>query len=136
VSGSPAWELHKALHTRLSGDTTLTTTLGASVYDHVSPGTAYPYVTIGEATEAPNDTMGQTGRDVTITVHYWSQLKGVEQVYKIHDRVDELLNDWMPTGLTGWTSVVMRFEFFDSFRGPDGATRHGVARYRAEHVHE
>lgn len=136
MSGSPQWVLQDAVYTRLSGDSTLVTTLGASVYDYPPEGAAYPYVTLGESTEVPSDTMGQTGRDVTLTLHYWSQVKGMEQVHKIHNRVDELLNDWQPTGLTGWTSVILQLEFYEAFRDGDGATRHGVARYRALHVHE
>lgn len=130
MSGSPSWPLQQAVYTRLSGDTELTTTLGASVYDFVPDSAAFPYVTIGDVTEAPNDTMGRTGRDLTITVHAWSQgEQGMETVQKIADRVDDLLDRWSPT-VTGWTAATMLREFFETMRDPDALTRHGIARYK------
>lgn len=129
MSGSPSWGLQQAMYTRLSGDTELTSTLGAQVYDHVPDSAAFPYVVIGDITEAPNDTMGKTGRDMTVTVHSWSQAKGFKQVMQIQDRVDDLLDRWSPT-VSGWSAVQMLQEFFETFRDPDGVTRHGVSRYR------
>lgn len=134
MSGSPQWALQQAIYTRLSGDATLTSTLGAQVYDHVPEGAAFPYVTIGEVTEGPNDTMGKTGRDITITLHHWSQAKGMKQVHQLHNRVDELLDRWAPT-VAGWETVEMLLEFYDTLRDPDGVTRHGVSRYRV-YVHQ
>jgi hypothetical protein len=129
MSGSPSWPLQQASYTRLSGDATLTSTLGASVYDHVPDSAPFPYVVIGDVTEAPADTMGKTRRNLTLTVHSWSQAKGMKQVLQIQSRVDELLDRWFPT-VTGWTATEMLNEFFETFRDPDGVTRHGVSRYR------
>jgi hypothetical protein len=117
------------MYTRLSGDATLTTTLGAAVYDDVPDGAALPYVAIGDVTEAPNDTMGKTGRDLTVTVHTWSQYQGMREVKQIQNRIDALLDRWAPT-VSGWAAVEMLQEFFETFRDPDGDTMHGVARYR------
>lgn len=129
MSGSPSWNLQSAVYTRLSGDTTLVTTLGAAVYDHVPAKATFPYVIIGDDTEVPNDTMGVTGRDMTLTIHSWSQYQGWKQVKEIQNRVDLLLDRWAPT-VTGWNAVQMAQEFFESFMDPDGVTRHGVSRYR------
>lgn len=129
MSGSPAWELQKAVYARLSGDATLVTTLGARVYEDVPDSAAFPYVAIGDDTEAPNDTMGVTGRDSTITIHSWSQYRGKKQIKEIQNRVDALLDRWSPS-LTGWNAVQMLQEFFETFMDPDGITRHGVSRYR------
>lgn len=129
MSGSPAWALQQAMYTRLSGDTELVTTLGAAVYDHVPDSAAFPYVVIGDITETAADTMGTTRRDMTVTVHTWSQAAGFKQVKQIQDRVDDLLDRWSPT-VTGWTAIQMLQEFFETFRDPDGTTRHGVSRYR------
>lgn len=129
MSGSPARPLQEAIYSRLSGDATLTTTLGAGVFDHVDDSQAFPYVAIGDLTEIPRDTMGKTGREMTVTIHAWSQFKGMDQVNNIQNRVDELLDRWAPT-VTGWTAVQMLREFYETFRDPDGVTRHGVMRYR------
>lgn len=133
MSGSPTWPLQQAMYSRLSGDSELTSTLGAAVYDFVPDSAAFPYVTIGDVTEAPNDTMGRTGRDMTVTVHTWSQAEGNKQVMQIADRVDDLLDRWSPT-VTGWAAVQMLHEFFETFRDADGVTRHGVSKYRI-HIH-
>lgn len=129
MPGSPAWPLQQAVYSRLNGDATLTTTLGASVYDHVPDSAAFPYVVIGDVTEGPRDTMARTGRDVVLSVHCWSQYAGAKQVDEIANRVDALLDRWAPT-VSGWTATTMLREFFESFRDADGTTRHGVLRYR------
>lgn len=134
MSGSPAWPIQTAVYSRLSGDTTLVTTLGAQVYDKVPDSAAFPYVVIGDDTETPNDTMGKTGRDTTLTIHTWSQYPGKKQTKEIQDRVDELLDRWTPT-VAGWSATQMLQEFRESFMDPDGVTRHGVSRYRI-HTHE
>lgn len=129
MSGSPSAPLLDAVYSRLSADATLVTTLDCSVYDDVPDSDDFPYLVIGDLTEIPRDTMGVTGRDLTLTLHIWSQLKGVDQVVDIQNRVDALLDRWSPT-VTGWTSVQMLQEFFETFRDEDGITRHGVSRYR------
>jgi hypothetical protein len=134
MSGSPAWPIQEAVYSRLNGDATLVTTLGASVYDAVPDGAPFPYVVIGDDTEAPNDTMGRTGRDTTLTIHTWSQAIGKQETKRIQDRVDELLDRWSPT-VAGWSASYMLNEFRESFMDPDGKTRHGVSRYRI-HNHQ
>lgn len=129
MPGSPSWPLQQSMLTRLNTDAALTTTLGAQVYDHVPDSAAFPYVVIGDVTEATNDTMARTGRDVTVTVHCWSRGPGMKQIKQIANRVDFLLDRWAPS-VSGWTATTMLREFFETFRDADGKTRHGVARYR------
>jgi hypothetical protein len=129
MSGSPTLPLQGAIFTRLSTDTTLVTTLGAAVYDNVPSSATFPYVALGDITEVPSDTMGKTGRDITVTIHIWSRYVGMKQTKEIQNRIDELLDRWAPT-VTGWNAVQMLQEFFETMRDPDGITRHGVSRYR------
>lgn len=136
MSGSPSWNLQTAIYTRLSGDTALVTTLGCDVYDNVPANmdaSGFPYVVISEVNEGPNDTMGRTGRDLSVTVHIWSQYAGMKEVKNIQNRVDELLDRWAPT-VTGWNATQMQQEFFENFMDADGVTRHGVSRYSV-HIH-
>lgn len=128
MSGSPSWLLQQAVYSRLNGDAALTTTLSADVYDNVPQTAAFPYVAIAEVTESPNDTMGRTGRDLTVTIHIWSQYAGMKEVKEIQNRVDQLLDRWAPT-VTGWNATQMSQEFFETFLDADGITRHGVSRY-------
>jgi hypothetical protein len=134
MSGSPSWPLQQAVYTRLNADATLTTSLGATIYDSTPDSAAFPYVVIGDDTEAPNDTMGVTGRDMTLTLHVWSQYVGKKQVKEIQNRIDALLDRWKPT-VTGWNAVQMLQEFHESFMDPDGVTRHGVSRYQI-HIYQ
>lgn len=136
MSGSPQWTLQQAIYDRLNDDSNLTSTLGAAVYDDVPDGAAFPYVVIGDITEGPNDTMGTTGRDTTVVIHTFSQTESSKQVKQIQNRIDELLDRWKPT-VSGWSPAIggMQQEFFETFRDPDGITRHGVSRYRT-HIHQ
>lgn len=134
MSGSPAWDLQTAVYTRLSGDTTLTTTLSAAVYDNVPSAAVFPYLAIGDVTESPNPTMGRTGRDLSVTIHIWSQYVGMKQVKEIQGQVDTLLDRWAPT-ISGWYATQMQQEFFETFLDQDGITRHGVSRYGI-HIHQ
>lgn len=129
MPGSPSSPLQDAIYARLSGDSTLTSTLGAAIYDVVPDRAAFPYVEIGDQTETPNDTMGKTGRDVSVTIHTWTQARSKQQTQQIQNRVDLLLDRWLPT-VTGWGATEMLQEFFETFRDEDGLTQHGVARYR------
>ena len=133
MSGSPTWPLQQAVYARLSGDTELTSTLGYAVYDHVPDSAPFPYVAIGEVTESPRDNMGRTGRDVVVTTHIWSQYAGMKQVDLGADRVDDLLDRWIPT-VSGWNATEMLRVFFESFKDADGVTRHGVMKHRI-HLH-
>lgn len=136
MPGSPTQPLQAAIYTRLSADATLVTTLGCDVYDDVPEAdpsvTPYPYVAFGSFTETMNDTMGTTGRDVTVTVHSWSEALGFKEVQTIDNRVDALLHRWQPT-VTGWSATHLLQEYGEVVRDdadPNKPLRHGIRRYR------
>lgn len=96
---SPLDEIQTAVYDRLSGDSELTTVLGAGVYDEVPEGVAYPYVAVGhETTENPDNTHDVYGRDCTITLHVWSEQRAYTEVTRIANRVTALL-DHQPLAL-------------------------------------
>lgn len=128
MPGSPAAPFQEAVYSRLSGDATLTTTLGAAVYDAVPDRAAFPYVHIAEQTETPNDAMGKTGRDVTVTIHTWTQQRSKLSMQNIQNRVDALLDRWQPT-VTGWNATEVLCEFSETLDEADGLTQHGIRRY-------
>lgn len=129
MPGSPGAPVQAAVYARLSGDATLTAL--CDVYDIPPDRAELDYLTIGEQTESPNDTMGKTGRDVTITIHSWTQGRTKLSNQNILNRVDALLDRWTPT-VTGWNATEMLFDGGDGpFRDEDGLTLHGVRRYRA-----
>lgn len=126
------WELQQAIYSELSGDSELTSTLGASVYDDVPDHEAvtFPYVNIGEDTTLDYSTKDLVGSETTLNMHVWSRYRGSKEVKQIMDRVHSLLHDSNLT-VTGRNFINLRAEFSDVLRDPDGITRHGVMRFRA-----
>lgn len=126
------WELQQAIYSELSGDSELTSTLGASVYDDVPDHQAvtFPYVNIGEDTTLDYSTKDLVGSETTLNMHVWSRYRGSKEVKQIMDRVHSLLHDSNLT-VTGRNFINLRAEFSDVLRDPDGITRHGVMRFRA-----
>lgn len=108
---------------------------GCQVFDtapflpEAAPANAFPYVVIGDDTQAPWDTDDTLGADMTITLHFWSRAAGMKQVKALMDEAYGLLNrgSW---SLSGVRVVDCLHEFSDVMTDPDGKTRHGVQRYR------
>jgi len=122
--------LQSTVYSTLTGDSTLTTSLGASIFDEVPEGTATPYVTIGEDTTTDYSAKGIDGSDITVNIDVWSEYKGSKECKEIMDRIHDLLHD-SNLSVSGFNLVNLRFEFSDILRDPDGVTRHGVMRFRA-----
>lgn len=124
------FELQTAIYSALSGDSNLTSTLGASVFDEVPDQSSYPFVALGEETVVEYDTKDLDGASHTINIHVWSQYKGAKETKQIMDRIHTLLHD-SSLSVSGFNLIRMQFEFSDIMRDPDGVTRHGVMRFRA-----
>lgn len=126
------FELQQAVFSVLNGDSTLTSSLGASVFDDVPDHQAvtYPYVQLGEDVTIDYSTKDTTGSETTMTIHIWSRYRGSKETKQIIDRIHSLLHD-SSLSVTGRNLINMRSEFSDVLRDPDGITRHGVMRFRA-----
>ena len=122
--------LQTTIYSTLSGDNTLTNTLGAGVFDEVVENASYPFVALGEETAIDYSTKDLNGGEFTINIHVWSQYKGAKQTKEIMDRIHDLLHD-SSLSVSGFNLANLRFEFSDILRDPDGITRHGVMRFRA-----
>ena len=124
--------LQQTLFPTLNGDSQLTNTLGAAVFDDVpdTQAVSFPYVQIGEDTATDYSTKDVTGTETVINLHVWSRYRGSKETKQVMDRVHTLLHDSNLT-VTGHNLINMRFEFGDVIRDPDGITRHGVMRFRA-----
>jgi hypothetical protein len=119
--------LQSALYAALNG------AIGAPVYDEVPAGAVMPFVTIGEGTERPWDTMTDRGSEETLQIYVWSRAKGFREVNAIATAIDAVLHDAALT-MTGATMVSLRREFYEKFTEPGEAGemwRRGVMRYRA-----
>ena len=125
-------ELQTAIYTRLTNDATLAGVItGVFDFANVPLNQAFPYVTIGDATEAPNNTLGRRGYDTTLTLHIWSKYKGFKECQTILARMNYLL-DQNVLPLASQTSVSMMYDFSQTMNDPNDQTiRHMPVRYRA-----
>ena len=122
--------IQSAIYSRLNGDSNLTNTLSAGIYDEVQEGNSYPFVSMGRDGSIDYSTKDVDGSEYTINLDIWSQYKGSKETKQIMDRIHDLLHDYS-LSVTGFNLVNLRFEFGDVLIDPDWITRHGVMRFRA-----
>ena len=122
--------LQSKIFTTLNTDNTLTSTLGANVFDDVQEETAFPLVVLGEDTTVDFSTKDLIGSETTINIDVFSRYRGSKETKEIMDRIHSLLHDSSLT-VSGVNLINLRFEFSDVIRDPDGITRHGIMRFRA-----
>lgn len=114
----------------------LSPSVSATVWDEVAPGTDYPYIVVGEFTEVPAELHDQGGKDVTLTIHVWSDGLGSKETNKLLQEIEAVLHHGQGSlvinGARCW-SMVREFSQILLDEDPDtGRTlRHGVVRYRA-----
>mgnify|MGYP001360623881 CR=1 FL=1 len=118
----------------------LTTALpGQRVYDDVpnlpdgQPASDFPYITVGDDMEVPWDTDDTLGSDITFVLHVWSRYQGKKEVKTIMQNIYNALHRQvaaLDALATGVRVVDCLHEFSQIFELGDGATRHGVCRYR------
>ena len=122
--------IQSAIYSRLNGDSNLTNTLSAGIYDEVQEGNSYPFVSMGRDGSIDYSTKDVDGSEYTINLDIWSQYKGSKETKQIMDRIHDLLHDYS-LSVTGFNLFNLRFEFGDVLVDPDGITRPGVMRFRA-----
>ena len=129
---SASLALQSAIYAVLTANADLIAATGATprIYDDVPPGTAYPYVTFGQAIERDWSTGTEAGREHTVTLHVWSRASGRREVHQIGAIIRAALHDAALT-LAGHRLVNLRHEFTDARREPDGETSHALLRFRA-----
>ncbi|MEV7584389.1 DUF3168 domain-containing protein [Streptomyces erythrochromogenes] len=124
--------VQQAVYARLTGDAELKALI-TGVYDYVPEDVVFDYVTIGEATEIPDNRHGGFGRQTTITLHVWTRYRGHSRGHRITARIVELL-DHQPLTIAGLHHVSTRFEFAQTLTDPEppGDIRHTPMRFRIE----
>jgi len=100
-----------------------------TVLDDVPDNIACPYVRIGEFTGIEWDTDNSLGRETTITIHIWSDYRGMKELVEMMDKIKLALHNVNLT-ITGEVCVLCFLEFSESMLDSDGLTRHGVQRFR------
>ncbi len=129
MSADSSWELQKAIYGALTGDGALMAMI-TGVHDHVPQETAFPYVTIGEASAVDWRTVGHDGMELTLVLHVWSRERGRREAKLVLAEIHRILNDAKLT-VPGHVLVWLHFEFSQTLQDADGATYHGMARYNA-----
>ncbi|HET8684977.1 MAG TPA: DUF3168 domain-containing protein [Micromonosporaceae bacterium] len=129
VRRGAAAPIQAAVYAALAGDQELSAMVGGRVHDHVPEPAVYPYVTVGEAVESPDDTLDRFGADTMIVVHVWSEYRGYAQGNAIAGRIQALL-DRQPLTVSGHLVVAVRFKQTQPARDPDPQLRHVVVRFQ------
>lgn len=128
---SAAFELQKAIYSRLAGDTaTLAALGGARIYDDVPARAEFPFMTFGQSTERDWSTGTDAGSEHLLTLHVWSRGRGRKETEAVISAARQALHD-QSLALAGHRLVNLRHEFSEARRDSDGETFHGIARFRA-----
>ncbi|MCK9922454.1 DUF3168 domain-containing protein [Frankia sp. AgPm24] len=99
------------------------------VYDHVPETARMPYITLGEATEIPDNAHDRFGRQTTVTLHIWTTARGYAEGGRIADRTVALLDHRRLT-IPGRRWISTRLEMVQALPDPDPRVRHHVVRFR------
>lgn len=134
MPGSALWAVQVAVYSVLAQDTTLQVLLGATVaspkvFDTPPENQEFPYVIIGDLYEVPDDTIGRTGKRVTVPLFAWSRAPTAKECADILNRLVELL-DRVPLSITGWNHVHTDHMRSVAGRESDGATRRAAAEFQ------
>ena len=127
-----SFELQKSVFTVLNS-ANITDAAGSAitgVFDDVPEGTAYPYIVVGEESSNNVSTKSLDMHEHTLTIHTWSQYRGLKDIKVIMKQIYDNLND-VSLSVSGGQAVNMKQEFLTTLVDADGITRHGIMRFRA-----
>jgi hypothetical protein len=125
---SPDLPIQAAIFDALSGDAQLTS-MATGVFDQVPEKTAFPYVTIGENTLSDWGSHTFDGANAIVTIHTWARGGGRKKCKEIMGEIYRILHNGS-IAIDGFSLVVLRFEFGETIKDPDGQTYHGVQRFK------
>lgn len=100
------------------------------VFDTVSPGAAFPYLTIGDDQVLDDSNSCGEAFDVINDIHIWSRpaAGSKAEAKAIRSQIHPLLIDGLP--IDGFIVNAVTLESARTLRDPDGVTQHGVLTYR------
>ncbi len=126
------WALRTALYGAIAADAGVKALIGdpARIYDDVAADATFPFVTLGDGDARIWATKDSAGAEHAVTLHAWSRYEGHKECQQIIEALQDALHD-ASLILTGHTLVNLRFVSSGIIRDPDGATTHGVIRFRA-----
>jgi hypothetical protein len=113
----------KKIYEALSG------VISCPVYDNAPQGSAFPYVTIGEANLTDNDTDSTQNVYISYVIHVWSRADGRKEIKTIMGEIYNALH-LTKFSESGYSFTENYFLSSDSFVETDGKTRHGVQTFK------
>ena len=126
--------IQQAIAAKLTADVQLMLLLTGGIVDFraIPPGQTYPFLTIGDSTEVPDDRLGRNGYDTTVTLHIFSRQPGAKECQAILTRLNALLNK-QPLALGPQNHVGTWYEFSQPMGDPsDDRITHMPVRYRIQ----
>ncbi|HYD17051.1 MAG TPA: DUF3168 domain-containing protein [Patescibacteria group bacterium] len=132
MSQDSCWPVQAGVYARLGSFAPLTALLasGASgVYDHVPPGSAFPYIVLGMMRAEPFETQRGGGYDIVLEVQSYSRALGMKEARGLMEAVASALHD-ETFPIEGQRLVFCRLVAQESRLSPDGETRTGSQRFR------
>lgn len=143
---NPASAVQRAFVSILRGDTLLASLLAPikdvtpatpAVVDQAAEGQAKPYIRVGDHLSIPDYDHTSAGREVTETLHVWTQTRSNKPGQDIADRVTALLDHQTAAfsaalEANGHRCVSIRQEFDQALEDPDPQIRHHVLRFRIQ----
>lgn len=128
MASDPSLLIQKTIRDALIGDSKISNAV-TDVFDFVPDKTVFPYITVGDDTAVDWGAKDFDGMDYTINIHTWSRARGRKECKDIMFEVYRVLhlND---LNISGFKTVLCRFDFAESSLDPDGQTYHGVQRFK------
>ena len=123
-----------AIFAALNGNVTWDSS-NVPVYDLAPPGTAYPYVLIGDDVDTPFDSHSTPGTSTDLTIDVWTKSEGRKDCKGIARAVDVLIDrvgDPPSFSVTGYSTVILRRLETRTLRdeSPEGNVLHrAITRY-------
>ncbi|MFL5238101.1 MAG: DUF3168 domain-containing protein [Rhizomicrobium sp.] len=129
---SSSFALQQAIFAALSGSTDLQALLSdpPRLFDFVPPDSAFPYVVLGDGSEADWSTATEDGTEHTIQIDVWSRQPGHREAKQIADVIRSVLNN-AALIVTGAALIDIRHVTTDFSREPDGQTFRARLTFRA-----
>lgn len=127
--------LQKAVFDRISTDPQIAQIMGqpvAEFFDYVPENTTFPYINYQLVQSVENDTSTEESFETVFALHVWSTKEGTKETNQILQRIYRLFHNRPDNLVLELYKVVnLQFQVSEVLRDPDGATYHGVIRFRA-----
>ena len=117
-----------AMYQAIKADAGINLAIAGRVYDEVPESATYPYVTLGEGVETPDNEVAAYGSRVAATLHVWSAYRGFREALEIAGHLIRLF-DHQALPVPNRGVVAVRHEQTVTLRDPDSDVRHVVVRF-------